>query len=359
LHVTVTTKGFEVDTDGYAVHVDGKNVGRTPAVGEAFLTGIPTGQFTFSLDDVSPGCRMIGTQVQYTEIVPDDTTEVELDLECGDFIAQWSNSAGVFTSLFRFDGTREGLVMPTPGSTLNDAAFSRDGRKIAFRGSGYVEGSGLTFGLMVSTLGERTLSVVVPSVYAVEPDFSRDGEWLAYRDVCSDLGTCDRWHIAVVRLDGTNRRFVFGPSEAAEHDPTWSADGSALYFPRWTGLRWILARGDVATGQITAVDSACAYYKGLDLSPDGSTLATGCQLSGPSGTLAAIRLVDLLSGATSEVASGPGLIYSVAWSARGRSLLFDRETGAGRHLYRVGRDGADLTPLRSDTIAFDPVPLRR
>ena len=175
-----------------------------------------------------------------------------------------------------------------PGFDVESAAWSRDGRRLAFSSAR----TGLEQVWVVSANGGSLRRVSHRTDSCVDPAWSPDGRWIAFS--CR-LG----WHkLLVARVGGrTDRVVTHSGGVIAEEDPAWTPDSKTLLFTRSNGAH------------LLGVYSVSAAGRGL------RRLVTG--------------------------ASEPSV------SPNGRRLAFIR----GNHLWIAQRDGAGAHAVTSGPIA--------
>jgi Tol biopolymer transport system component len=82
VRVTVATTGNDLDSDGYALSVDG-GTGRPVAVNDVILLpGLPLGDRTLRLDGVAPNCAVVGANPLAVRVVSGEMTLAEFQVEC-------------------------------------------------------------------------------------------------------------------------------------------------------------------------------------------------------------------------------------------------------------------------------------
>jgi TolB protein len=180
---------------------------------------------------------------------------------------------------FVYDRRRLRSISPAEQTRDMGATWSPDGRRLAV-GFAEVHFAGVPFSIMNDDGSGRR--EVVPGD---EPDWSPDGQWIAYySDVPTELGPEG---VYLIQPDGSGKRRITSGSA-----PSWSPDGSQIAFA-----------------------SAGAIYV---VSPDG----TGRR-----------RITD-----------GP-FDYGPAWSPDGRQIAFFRTASHDRDIWVVAPDGTDLRNL--------------
>jgi Tol biopolymer transport system component len=258
------------------------------------------------------------------------------------------------------------LAVQSPPARLTDRfvgsssapAFSPDGARVAFMGSGP------TLSLVIRSMtdgSERTLPTPFRSGVSFGPEWFPDGRALL-----------------VGETDYPNRRAIFRRVDAETGADTpfftteyagiygkvrFSPDGRSLFYSFRTGGDLLhLMRRDLATGQETELYQANSDGVGLfalSLSPDGKRLAFNLNMAldelrskeGPR----AMRVVSVDGGTALEVMRGgyscpaPG---SATWTRDGRHLLAICDDGQRRRLWAVSSDGG---PARKLDIVMDQI----
>ncbi len=164
-----------------------------------------------------------------------------------------------------------------------------------------------------------------------EPAVSPDGNWVAYTlrttEVAANRGRTDIWLAAV---DGSSvRRLTAAPE--SESSPTWSPDGSYVYFLSSRGGRSQVWRIAPNGGESEVVTNVAADIGGFKIFPDGKRLLLAIDVWPNAKTLAASNKLDdehASSNASGNV-SGSATAYD--------SLLFRHwdtwEDGKYSHLF--------------------------
>jgi Tol biopolymer transport system component len=213
--------------------------------------------------------------------------------------------------------------------------WSPDGRRIAFD---YPDETGVHIATIAPDGTDRRALTTAAGVQEA-PDWSADGDWIAYNGFTSfdaDPFTISIW---VMRSDGTGNRMITDGSIDVE--PVFSPDGSQVAFGRIVGdspegqLEALYVVNSDGTG-LREVVAARAGLEHPDWSPDGRHIVFNIAPENPTAPDAgAIMSVHpdgdglrVLVAPTAELA-----FFKPAWSPDGRRLLAgcnDREAGIDR-----------------------------
>jgi serine/threonine protein kinase/Tol biopolymer transport system component len=274
---------------------------------------------------------------------------------------------GVADSLWeaRIDGNRAYPLLPRwdPSSDVCCGNWTPDGKYFVFEASGkgkvdiwaLREKTGLfqraergpyqltngplrTFSPLPSSDGKRLFIVGVPEVprleflrydlksgelvpvlggiSGTELEFSRDGKWVAYIEVPGG----SLWRSA---SDGSQRLRLTSPPTWARH-PHWSPDGKQIAFngarERDEARIYLVPFDGGALKQVSSGESGKAGDWDASWSPDGMSLAFGCDFTVARGTsIHVVYVVDLKTGRVSILSGSEG-IWSPRWSPNGRFI---------------------------------------
>jgi dipeptidyl aminopeptidase/acylaminoacyl peptidase len=187
---------------------------------------------------------------------------------------------------------------------------------------------------------------LVPS----KPRFSPDGKTVAFIQSADTFGKMsDLW---VMDPTGGARKKL-APTNTYLAAPTWTPDGKQIYFASDPGVSLVDAAGGTATlivDDFTATDPEVSPDgKSLVYAPNGGTLQL-IDLADPTmpkdlgvggvsprfspdgksiafAGASKIELLDIASGAVTDLADGTDLFSSVAWFADGKELVFTSDKG--------------------------------
>jgi len=179
---------------------------------------------------------------------------------------------------------RGGKPAPFLTSSARDGnpQYSPDGRRIAFGSNRQVANTAVWVANADGTEPAQITNIRSP--YSGTPRWSPDGRWLAFDAFEKGTG----WDVWVVEASGSSpRRLTHGPADNAI--PSWSRDGSSIYFASKRSGRfeiWRIPAGGGAAVRVTHNGGRVAFE-----STDGKTLYYTLSDNGAEG-LYAKRLPD-------------------------------------------------------------------
>jgi len=183
---------------------------------------------------------------------------------------------------------------------------SRDGRKL------FVIGTQSRRELVRYDLKSKSFVPYLPALLAADPDFSPDGEWVAYARLPERI----LWRS---RTDGTNA-FPLTASGARVHSPHWSPDGKQIAYLTKSAQNQYKACVVLADGGQPQQLVPGAGEEGIPTwSRDGKFLAFGDVLHGRPASGMAIHLLDLRNHQVSTLPGSKGL-WTPRWSPDGRYI---------------------------------------
>jgi TolB protein len=174
----------------------------------------------------------------------------------GNSIAYLDNGVDAYgINLIATDGSGRTRIANTTRIALGRPTWSPLGTEIAFVGH---TGGPETEGLYVIRTDGSNLRPVTINPGASEPQWSPDGTLLAFAEESAD--GAHTWRIALIRLDGTNQRYLTAPG-GLHTGPSWSPDGDAIAYQSssFGGISSRLFIVDVASGRSTPLTSGASY----------------------------------------------------------------------------------------------------
>jgi len=207
------------------------------------------------------------------------------------------------TQLLRLAGTGESLehelgdgwdwfdLTRQPQAVHGFGGWSHDGRQIAFSANRTQESR---FDIYVQTLdGEARLLKEGPGGYYGPVGWSPDDQWLLLIRLESGFNQ-DLYLLSVD--SGEVRHLTPHQGEARYESPRWSADGKSVYCVSTHGGGDMagLARIDIASGEVTYLETPEHEVEGVEASPHGRWLAWLVNVGGRSE----LKVRDLQSGKT-------------------------------------------------------------
>ena len=255
-------------------------------------------------------------------------------------------------------------VPSRPGAIVRSAAFSPDGREIA-----YVRGDSLLARFVES--GNTRLITTVPDLHSCS--WSSNGAWLAcvsgnsfyvtagaVAGVGPMFGNLAPSRIVLVSARGGVPAAVTD-SVSLNQSPVWSRDGGTLYFvSNRQGPRDVYALDlhDLAVGarppaerQPTRITTGIGAQS-IDLSADGTRLVYAAYSSTANAWWMSIPVrstvpVPATPAAATAVTSGNQTVEGVRVSADGRWLVYDSDLSGSSQVYRVPVNGGEAERLTS------------
>jgi dipeptidyl aminopeptidase/acylaminoacyl peptidase len=210
--------------------------------------------------------------------------------------------------LIRYDPTAKNFVPFMGGISASDAAFSRDGKWVA-----YVSVPDGT--LWRSRIdGTERMQLTFEPLIASLPRWSPDGSQIAFAG--SKPGK--PWKIYLVSAQGGSAEELLSEN-LAEMDPTWSADGSRLAFGRISDMNlrdFEIELVDVKTRQVMSVPGSKGLFSPR-WSPDGRYIAALEQGS------KRLMLYNFETQKWSEWFTEPNYVTYPSWSVDSRYIYYD------------------------------------
>lgn len=229
------------------------------------------------------------------------------------------------------DATARIIPFTTFGAA-DHPAFSPDGNQIAFTWDG---GSGDNLDIYVKLIGAGApLRLTTDPAEDLSPAWSPDGRYIAFlRRSAIENGI-----FFVPALGGPERKL--GKTEPSRSRLAWSVDGKFLAIvdrssPQEGYGIFLLSVEDGEKQRLTSPPkSSDDNYPAF--SPDGKTLAF---IRSGGLTFDDIYLIPIHGGQLRRLTADDRRIYSMAWTANGREIVFSSNRGGSVSLWRVAASG--------------------
>ena len=124
-------------------------------------------------------------------------------------------------------------------------------------------------------------------------------------------------------------------------------NGSITFFVHG-GVGGIGSDGGPESFLFACCNPSGGWIQGADWSPDGTRFAYGINSRRPDGVPVGVRVLDVATGVTRRVTSGP--VQSLDWSPDGSTIVYSNFTT----LTLVSPDGSDTTPVQRAGVIVDP-----
>jgi Tol biopolymer transport system component len=227
----------------------------------------------------------------------------------------------------------DGHLQPLPSATCgDDAAWTRDGQRIAFEKHGAASA-------LWTVNADGTSAEALPGGDGLErPEWSPDGTRIAA--IAEMTGT-----IVVINANGTGRIDLPG-SIVTGNRPSWSNDGSSILFALHDTLRTVL----VGTGEVHVL--AVPSVTGVSTprwSPDQSRISFIARTPDRLG----VYVIDA-DGSNQQLLIDTDVASSAAWSPDGRSLVYAAafSPGFANDIFVLASDGSGTV----DTLTRNVLP---
>ena len=349
VEVTTVSTGEGLDTDGYAVEVEGAG---TLAIGintTATLAEVPAGDLEIRLTRVRGNCSVQGPHPRIIRVAAGDTFRVRFDIACAstpllDRIVFYGYRDGLYDLYsMRADGSDPVRLTATPREEREVyPAVSPDGRRILFTNRIGPEDDAYAEYLYVMDAdgGNRVRLTTVDGNLVGAAAWSPDGSRIAFG---SRLGEQER-EIWVMDADGTGLVNLTETPDRYEVSPSWSPDGREILFISEDGMEVMRSDG---TGR--RILRAGTGFSSAAWSPDGRRIAF------VSSDDTRSRLLVMNADGSDPAPLLPddgGSDDAPSWSPTGDRLVLVRSLGADVDVYVVNSDGTGAVDI-SDNDTFE------
>jgi dipeptidyl aminopeptidase/acylaminoacyl peptidase len=227
--------------------------------------------------------------------------------------------------------TRDGEIRPiTDTGDVFGPSISPDGSEVVVAAVGAGGEVSDSFGpyrldIVVMDVDGSNRRTVVDAEDGRTPDWSPDGEHIAYVERGDPDSDADPDRIHVVAADGSDdHQLVVHEGPEIDADPAWSADGEQLAFVRRAedGASQVMVAAADGTGA-EVVHESPAWVGAPVWSPDGERLAF------PAGETSQVGTLVVLTLATGAVVEGLPSVEGLSWAPSGRLYGFARPPAVG------------------------------
>lgn len=233
-----------------------------------------------------------------------------------------------------------------PGQTHCDRpAWFPDSLRLVYRSLSKSTGADLVAASVDGT-DKRSLTDT-PDIAALWPVPDPRGRWIAYFAYISDHTE----HLFIVQSSGGEPIHIASVEDSFVHKPTWSADGSELFFlDIGSDEQWSIKVAKLADSNVVAINTLLRR-RGLawcfSISPDGKYLTYG--VSGDRGYIGDLFISEMSAVEHSKRLVGPVALPSVHWDSLSSSICFLRlGEGEQASLYKMDINSGEETQLATN-----------
>jgi hypothetical protein len=331
LTITTATAGDTIDSNGYALTVDGLLTYEMDVNATLNVQGLVLGEHDIELGQVAANCTVGGAATRTITIGLDATTRTTYDVTC---VAALLDHIA-FTA--ERDGNQEIYVMNTVGvgqvnltnhpAPDHSPSWSPNGTKIAF----VSERDGNAEIYLTGYDGTGAVNLTNHGAADRTPAWSPDGSKIAFssdRDGNSN--------IFVMNSDGSNlQRITTDP--APDESPTWSANGLRIAFATERDGNWEIYTVGADGSNLARLTNDPATERTPAWSPGGQQITFA---SDSDGQWESYTMSTDGSGPANQT-NDPGTDITPAWSRDGTKIAFatDRDGDLEIYVLAVGRPG--------------------
>jgi len=340
----IVTTGFDIDSDGYLVDIDGQSR-MIPANGTMTVEASP-GTHSLAINGLAFNCDI--TAPASASVAVGTTTTVDVQATCVPYlrnaIVYVSEEFGGAVMAMRPDGSRR-VQLTTDNQVYASPAVSPDGKSIAVAWGATWDGI-----YVFDRFGKTRTKLVGHGNLDAEPAWSPDGTKLAFRSLVPSPYGGNVGRIFVANSDGSGLRQLtpdVSPGHPNPYDatPSWSPDGARILFTRSGDISIINVDG---TGLVsTGVDGDSPSW-----SADGSHIAFQSVIGGNTGGGGNVAIYTMdMTFAPHAVTTPVQSDQMPRWSPDGSQIVFARAENNVFHLYKIQADGSGLVKLSTSTLS--------
>lgn len=308
IEVIAVTTGNDIDSDGYAVSVDGGPSTPIGTDGTITIGDLSEGTQTVALSGLAANCE-VSNNPRTVTVSAQQTTSTTFQVEC----LRLLNDRIVFVNfdqgeIFAANPDGSNLEQITSlGIAIGSVSVSPDGTRIAVM----ADLSGNWDIAVVNSNGTGLVNLTQNPALDSDPDWSPDGTRIAFSSDRSGIGT-----VWTMDADGSNPVNVSG---ANGYEPAWSPDGSQIAFSSTRdGNVEVYVMNSDGSGQVNLTNNSARDVTPA-WSPDGLWLAFTSERDG----LADIMIMGAGGGGAANVTDSPGsMAEGATWSPDGSRVAF-------------------------------------
>ncbi len=262
-----------------------------------------------------------------------------------------------------FMSARQGRGLFTMGTTGeavrrvvdegNHPAWSPDGQSIVYSTAAWFRpASRDDEGVLrvVNVDGSERRDLTPADMDAAQPDWSRDGQWIAFWGVRPSSGQRDLW---MIRADGSDAKDLTN-DEALDWSPRFGPDGHFIYFLSdrgGTSNLWRIAidsQKGGAVGPPRPVTLAGSSVQRFDLSRDGTEILFSSWSEESQAFRAKLPQQAVENPVVEQLTRGSTPISSMRLSPDGTRMVFTNGGSGFQDVFLVNADGSQMQRLTND-----------
>ncbi len=177
------------------------------------------------------------------------------------------------------------------------------------------------------------------------PRFSPDGNRVIYTSY--ETGNP---RIHVLNVGDVQSRVLPSQSGTMSFAPRFTPNGQGLLYSATTGANTDIYRMDIASGATSALTSGPAIETAPSFSPDGSKIVFESDRSGSQQ----LYVMPAGGGEPQRISFGPGRYGTPVWSPRGDLIAFTKQNGGRFHIGVMRTDGSEERLLTASFLDESP-----